>query len=69
MALSAHVFIITALDHRLLHKVLTEIKGTDYKEINSYVVIAAIEFEIDKGLVIKKENRYTNVVSSIWITG
>ncbi|WZZ15177.1 hypothetical protein YC2023_108266 [Brassica napus] len=32
---------LLALDHSLLHKVLTKIKGTDYKEMNSYVVIAA----------------------------
>ena len=35
---------LTALDYSLLYKVLTEIKGTDYKEINSYVVVAATEF-------------------------
>ena len=41
---SVHVFLLTALDYSLLHKVLTEIKGTDYKEINSYVVDAATDF-------------------------
>ena len=45
----------TTLDYSLLHKVLTEIKGTDYKEINSYVVVAATDFEIDNGLVIRKK--------------
>ena len=35
---------LTALDYSLLHKVLTEIKGTKYKEINSYVMDAATDF-------------------------
>ena len=60
---------LTALDHSLLHKVLTEIKGTYYKEMNSYVVVAATDFEIDNGLVIRKKLDTNDVVSSIWITG